>query len=67
MSYKFNPFTINFDIVSGVSSSADNFSYEIVNKTVTIPYMQQMMLYDGIEIEGAGSLNIEGTLILLEI
>jgi hypothetical protein len=45
MSYKLNPFTGNFDLVT-----PDNFSYNQINKKVIIPIDQEMIVCDDIEI-----------------
>lgn len=48
----------------GGGSGAENFSYEevISTKEVTIPLYQQMVVFDGIIVDG--TLNVDGTLVL---
>ena len=68
MSFKFNPLTGKLDLVSttaGGGSSADNFSYERIVTTVTIPVNQQMAVHGDLEIDG-GELILNGTLVLAE-
>lgn len=66
MAYKFNPFTGTFDEVGtsgGGGSSPDNFSYEKVVATVTIPINQQMIVHQSFQVDGTLVLN--GTLVVI--
>lgn len=45
------------------SSGAENFSYETIEKNVTVPATQQMVVHEEIRVEN-GNLICEGTIIL---
>ena len=64
MSYKFNPFTGNFDEVRDLSSTR-NFSYEDIRESITIPLYQQMIVADTLVIDNNFDLTINGTLVLI--
>lgn len=61
MSYKFNPFINELDLVN-----PDNFSFETIadGKNVRIPTNQQMLVYEEITIDG--TLVIDGELIIFD-
>lgn len=46
-------------------SSEENFSYRLLNKELTIPLEQEMMVSDLIEISDEGCLDIEGIFTVL--
>lgn len=64
MSFKFNPFTGNFDIVG--AGSSESFSYEELQlgQTVTIPLLQQMIVH-GLFNVGEGFLDAQGVLVVI--
>ncbi len=59
----FNPLEGKFDLVSD-----NNFSYESVPtpKKLTIPENNQMIVYEGFDIEAGAELRLDGSLILEE-
>ena len=59
----FNPLEGKFDLVSD-----NNFSYESVPtpKKLTIPENNQMIVYEGFDIEPGAELRLDGSLILEE-
>jgi hypothetical protein len=63
MGFKFNPITGNLDLVGSGSTSAENFSYTLVeeNSTKTIPTGQQMLV-DG-HVRVLGHLLVSGELV----
>jgi len=68
LSYRFNPFTGNLDLVgSGGSSSPDNFSYQVIRSSavVEIPLGQEMLVSEGVQIDGELVLN--GVLTILDL
>lgn len=66
MPWRFNPFTVSFDLVNSfnsVNSKSPNFSYKKVNEEITIPAGQQMIVYGRIKVQER--LVIKGSLALL--
>jgi len=63
MGVKLNFFTGKLDLVS---KEVDNFSYNYVTstKTLNIPENQQMLVYEGITVDGI--LDVDGELVLLD-
>jgi len=64
--FKLNPLTGMFDLVDGAGGLVivDQFSYEVVTGTATIPVNQQMVLDNSVEVAENGVLIIAGSLAL---
>lgn len=62
MSIGYNPIEAQFQFIA--TDLDPNFSYKLVIEDIVIPVEQQMIVYDGIEIDGA-TLEIDGCLVLL--
>lgn len=60
--FKLNPLTGFFDLVDGTGGVvvADNFSYELVTGTVTVPANQAMILSNHVEVVEDGLLDCVG-------
>jgi hypothetical protein len=65
--FKLNPLSGFFDLVDGTGGVvvADNFSYEIVTGTVTVPVAQSMILSNHVEVAENGLLVCEGSVNLV--
>jgi hypothetical protein len=53
--------TVNF---RDVPSTEDNFSYNVVRETITIPTDQQMAVFGGVDVLDTGTLVVDGQLVL---
>lgn len=52
-------------IPSSVITSPDNFSYNEITKTITVPDYQQMIVAEEIIVVSGGELRLEGELVLI--
>ena len=59
---------MKFFITQPPSDDANNFSYNIVDASLTIeiPLSQQMLVYQELEVQPAGELVVDGELVIIE-